>query len=70
MISQKWFCRMVWFRGWWKGYTRFRMLRMPSENRGGGGCKVSFIRIVHDKDINDYQVARSKRADDEVVSRL
>jgi hypothetical protein len=21
MISQKWFCRMAWFRGWWKGYT-------------------------------------------------
>jgi hypothetical protein len=20
------FCRMPWFRGWWKGYTRFRML--------------------------------------------
>jgi hypothetical protein len=27
-------------------------------------------RIVHDKDINDYQVARSRRADDEIVSRL
>jgi hypothetical protein len=36
-ISKR-FCRMAWFRGWWKGYTRFRMLRrlskrnvMPSE---------------------------------------
>jgi hypothetical protein len=28
------------------------------------------LRIVHDKDINDYQVARSRRADDEIVSRL
>jgi hypothetical protein len=27
-------------------------------------------RIVHDKDINDYQVARSRRDDDEIVSRL
>jgi hypothetical protein len=27
-------------------------------------------RIVYDKDINDYQVARSRRADDEIVSRL
>jgi hypothetical protein len=30
----------------------------------GVGCNV------HDKDINDYQVARSRRADDEIVSRL
>jgi hypothetical protein len=28
------------------------------------------LRIVHDKDINDYQVARSRRADNEIVSRL
>jgi hypothetical protein len=27
-------------------------------------------RIVYDKYINDYQVARSRRADDEIVSRL
>ena len=37
----------------------------------GGGVMCSFrLRIVHDKDINDYQVARSRRADDEIVSRL
>jgi hypothetical protein len=34
--------------------------------RGGGGRR----RIVHDIDINDYQVAKSRRADDEIVSRL
>jgi hypothetical protein len=28
------------------------------------------LRIVHDKDINDYQVARLRRNDDEIVSRL
>jgi hypothetical protein len=28
------------------------------------------LRIVHDIDINDYQVARSRRADDGIVSRL
>jgi hypothetical protein len=28
------------------------------------------LRIVHDIDINDYQVARSRRADDEIISRL
>jgi hypothetical protein len=28
------------------------------------------LRIVHDKDINDYQVARSRRANDETISRL
>jgi hypothetical protein len=28
------------------------------------------LRIVNDIDINDYQVARSRRADDEIVSRL
>jgi hypothetical protein len=28
------------------------------------------LRIVHDKDINDYQVARSSRADDEKKLRL
>jgi hypothetical protein len=28
------------------------------------------LRIVHDKDINDYQVARSRRVDDEIVSPL
>jgi hypothetical protein len=28
------------------------------------------LRIVHDIDINDYQVARSRRADDEIVSCL
>jgi hypothetical protein len=27
-------------------------------------------RIVHYKDINDYQVARLRRADDEIVSLL
>jgi hypothetical protein len=40
-------------------------------DRVGGGVMCSFrLRIVHDKDINDYQVARSRRADDEIVSRL
>jgi hypothetical protein len=33
------------------------------------GC-IFCPRIVHDKYINDYQVARSRRADDEIVSRL
>jgi hypothetical protein len=28
------------------------------------------LRIVHDIYINDYQVARSRRADDEIVSGL
>jgi hypothetical protein len=28
------------------------------------------MRIVHNKHIDDYQVARSRRADDEIVSRL
>jgi hypothetical protein len=28
------------------------------------------LRIVQDIYINDYQVARSRRADDEIVSRL
>jgi hypothetical protein len=62
---------------WWKGYTRFRMLRRLSK----GNVMLSEIeeevvvcsvspRIVHDKYINDYQAARSRRADDEIVSRL
>jgi hypothetical protein len=38
---------------------------------GGGVVRGSFrLSIVHDIDINDYQVARSRRADDEIVSRL
>jgi hypothetical protein len=68
MISQKWFCRMAWFRKWWKGYLRFRMLRMLSERN----VMLSEIKEERsmDKYINDYQVARSRRADDEIVSRL
>jgi hypothetical protein len=68
---------MAWFRGWWKGYTRFRMLRrlskrdvVPSEIEDEVVMCSFCPRIVHDKDINDYQVARSRRADDEIVSRL
>jgi hypothetical protein len=71
------FCRMARFRGWWKGYTRFRMLRrlrkrnvMPLEIEEEVVMCSFCPRIVHDKDINDYQVARSRRADDEIVSRL
>jgi hypothetical protein len=37
----------------------------------GGIVMCSFrLGIGHDKDINDYQVARLRRADDEIVSRL
>jgi hypothetical protein len=68
---------MAWFRGWWKGYTRFRMLRMlskgdvmPSEIEEEVVVCSFCPRIVHDKYINDNQVARSRRADDEIVSRL
>jgi hypothetical protein len=53
------------------------MRRMLSERKvmlseiKGEVVMCSFcLRIVHDKDINDYQVARSRRADDEIVSRL
>jgi hypothetical protein len=36
-----------------------------------GGARLKRARrIVHDKDIKDYQVARSRRSDDEIVSRL
>ena len=56
------------FRGWWKGYLRLRMLRMLSE-RNVILSKIKEERSM-DKDINDYQVARSRRADDEIVSRL
>jgi hypothetical protein len=69
--------QMAWFRGWWKGYTKFRMLRrlskrnvMPSEIEEEVVMCSFCLRIVHDKDINDNQVARSRRADDEIVSRL
>jgi hypothetical protein len=51
---------MAWFRGWWKGYTRFRMLRMlskrnvvPSEIKEEVVMCSFCPRIVHDKDIND-----------------
>jgi hypothetical protein len=76
MIFQKWFCIMAWFRGWRKGDTRFRMRRMLSKSmmlseikEGVVMCSLR-LRIVHDKDINDYQVARSRRVDDEIVSPL
>jgi hypothetical protein len=65
---------MAWFRGWWKGYTRFRMLRRLSKRNvmlseiEEEVVMCSFCpRIVHNKDINVYQVARSRRADDEIV---
>jgi hypothetical protein len=68
---------MAWLSGWWKGYRRFRMLRMlskrnviPSEVEEEVVMCSSCLRIVHDKDINDYQVARSRRADDEIISSL
>jgi hypothetical protein len=44
---------------------------MPPAIRWGGVVMCSFrLGVVHHKDINDYQVARSRRADDEIVSRL
>jgi hypothetical protein len=68
---------MAWFRGWWKGNTRFRMLMMlskrnvmPSEIKEEVIMCSFRLRIVPDKNINDYHVARSGRADDEIVSRL
>jgi hypothetical protein len=43
---------------------------MPSEIEEEVVICSFCLRIVHDKNINDYQVARSRRADNEIVSRL